>query len=717
MSGEDSSDDVSLPASVREHIDAICRDFEAAWQAGLHPRIENYLEAAAESERTELLRQLLLLDMDYRGQLVPEPTQGEYETRFPDDGSVVADVFNRLSNRSDHLPTPGHKIRYFGDYELLEKLGSGGMGVVYKARQTSLNRIVAIKMIRTAEFASEDEIRRFHGEAEAVARLDHPNIVSLYEVGQHQGQHYFSMAYVDGQSLADQLRKRLPATRTAAEYLKTAAEAMYYAHQRGVVHRDIKPGNVLIDRSGRIRITDFGLAKRMDSDSQLTRDFQVLGTPEYMAPEQAQGQIDRLGPAADIYSLGALLYALLTGRPPFHAASPVATLRQVVDADPIPPRQLNPEVSRDLETITLKCLEKDPAHRFADAQELVDELQRFLDGTPVVSRPISEREWIERWARKKGYDIQDELRRSDTSVEFRARQSSLNRTVVLEVFQPPEKRLKHCEKTEDPVFRGHGFVMEFPAGSSLTLESKPNTEREQRRFIESTKIISQFQHENIVTVYDFGRFGERPFVVTELIDGGSLDSKVAHSQTEIVQVVEKVVSVARAIDFANRKGVIHGNLSPASILLSRDGTLKVTGFGLIQFEGELCVSAFMSPEATGPFGGPLSSRTDVYGLGAILYYLLTGRPPLEGTTLWETIRLVIRAEPVAPRQINPSIEPDLEAICLKCLEKDPDRRYATASEFAADLGRYLRGETTLARKANISNRVYHWCKRRLTRPF
>jgi len=291
-------------------------------------------------------------------------------------------------------------VRYFGDYELLEEIGRGGMGVIYKARQVSLNRIVAVKMILAGQLAGEADIQRFRTEAEAAANLQHPNIVAIHEVGEHEGQHYFSMDYVEGQSLAEMVREHpLPAKQSAA-YLKAIAEAIHYAHQKGILHRDLKPSNVLIDRAGHPRITDFGLAKRVADDRGLTVSGQLLGTPSYMSPEQAAGKSRETGPRSDVYSLGALLYELLTGRPPFRAETPLETLRQVLDAEPAAPRLLNPTAPRDLETISLKCLEKDPRRRYASAQELGDELQRFLDGRPIDARPISaaDRGW--RWCRR-----------------------------------------------------------------------------------------------------------------------------------------------------------------------------------------------------------------------------------------------------------------------------------------------------------------------------
>ena len=336
--------------------------------------------------------------VDELGRGRQQQARAEALSRFPSEQPSLVDFFRvedqmmsaTLGADASQDGSPG-TIRYFGDYEDLVEIAQGGMGVVYKARQVSLNRLVALKMIRAGELATADEVRRFYAEAEAAANLDHPNIVPLYEVGEHEGRHYFSMAYVAGYNLLELVRDNLLSPREAAEYVATIAGAIHFAHEQGVLHRDIKPSNVLLDKTGQVRITDFGLAKRIGSDADLTRQSQVLGTPEYMSPEQAQGHHDDLGPAADVYSLGALLYTLLTGRPPFRSENWMTTLKQVVERDPISPRDLNPEIDRDLETVTLKCLEKEPQRRYVSAQALADDLGRYLRGEAVRARPLTPR--------------------------------------------------------------------------------------------------------------------------------------------------------------------------------------------------------------------------------------------------------------------------------------------------------------------------------------
>ena len=301
---------------------------------------------------------------------------------------------------ADHPLPAGIQVKYFGDYQILDRIAEGGMGIVYKARQMTLNRTVALKMIRSGEFAEEEEKQRFYAEAEAAANLDHPNIVPIYEIGEHQGQYYFSMAYVEGSSLAELIRAHPLPGKNAARYVKILAEAIEYAHKHGILHRDIKPSNVLVSVSDEPRVTDFGLAKQINRDSDLTASGQVLGTPSFMPPEQAMGDQKNIGRQSDVYSLGALLYALITGRPPFQADTAVGTIMQVIEGEPVAPRQLNPEIDRDLETICLKCLQKEPDRRYASCQDLADDLVRYQRGEPIKARPISGPAKAWRWFKR-----------------------------------------------------------------------------------------------------------------------------------------------------------------------------------------------------------------------------------------------------------------------------------------------------------------------------
>jgi tetratricopeptide (TPR) repeat protein len=288
------------------------------------------------------------------------------------------------------------------DYDILGELGRGGMGVVYKANQVSLKRLVALKMMLAGAHADAEDLARFAREAEAVARLRHPNIVQIYAIGEQDGLPYFSLEFVEGGSLADRLNGTPQPWRPAAELVATLARAMHAAHQQQIVHRDLKPGNVLLTADGQPKITDFGLAKRLDATvAARTQSGAIMGTPCYMAPEQAAGHASEVGPAADVYALGAILYELLTGRPPFQAATVWDTLEQVQTQEPVPPRRLQPKVPRDLETICLNCLQKAPRKRYASAQDLADDLRRFLADEPIRARPTPAWERAVKWVRRR----------------------------------------------------------------------------------------------------------------------------------------------------------------------------------------------------------------------------------------------------------------------------------------------------------------------------
>jgi serine/threonine-protein kinase len=327
---------------------------------------------------------------------LPTPDATDPWATHPGDPTHVAD-----GNPVTHDLPRGTVVRNFGDYEILKELGRGGMGVVYKASQITLNRPVALKMIKAGVLADDAELRRFQNEAEAVALLDHPGIVSVYEVGEHDGQKYFSMKLVEGGNLAEQLASFQHNPRAAVTLMLETADAVQHAHMRGILHRDLKPANILIDAKGHPHITDFGLAKRMESDVEMTASGAIMGTPAYMSPEQADGRRGALTLATDVYGLGAIFYALLTGKAPFGGLSVIDTLDAVRSHPPHPPSKHIANIPRDLELICLKCLEKNPADRYPTAGALADDLRRFAAGEPVSVRAAGAVERVAKWARRK----------------------------------------------------------------------------------------------------------------------------------------------------------------------------------------------------------------------------------------------------------------------------------------------------------------------------
>jgi eukaryotic-like serine/threonine-protein kinase len=309
----------------------------------------------------------------------------------PDTDATVAPSDETVESNGQPVANPEIRMKSldeFGEYELVAEIARGGMGVVYKARHRSLNRVVALKMILSGQFASADDVRRFHQEAESAANLDHPGIVPIFDVGEHDGRHYFSMKYIEGGSLAQKLPEMRKDTRRIVRLIADVARAIHHAHQRGILHRDLKPANILLDEEDRPLVSDLGLAKQITSESDLTHTGAVVGTPSYMPPEQAAAKKE-ITTAADIYSIGAILYEALTGRPPHKGDSPVETMMQVLDAEVIRPREHDSGIDRTLELICLKCLAKDPDRRYSSAAALAEDLMNWIEGDPVSVRPPS----------------------------------------------------------------------------------------------------------------------------------------------------------------------------------------------------------------------------------------------------------------------------------------------------------------------------------------
>ncbi|MBN2293342.1 MAG: protein kinase [Pirellulales bacterium] len=429
-------DDPRYLATLEE---LVCLELEGAWKAWSRvrrggtagpsdetiegpPQLESYLRRFPQLDQPEILWRLVAREYAARKASGQEVSVEEYQRRFseleiqPEDlESTIPRHGNAAIKHSAEtlafdssattVGSDGKEVS-FGNYDLLEEIGHGGMGIVYRARQRDANRIVALKMIRndllvTMPFDTQQTaVDRFHHEAQAAARLEHEHIVTVYEVGEINGQSFYSMRYVEGRSLSEILQDGPIANRRAVQYMEPVARAVDEAHRLGILHRDLKPQNILVDsKTDRAMVADFGLAKLTEGPAELTRAGEVMGTPQYMSPEQAMDSAS-VDAASDIYGLGASLYHILTGRPPFRAATPVETLRQVIDEEPAPPRQVNPSIDLDLDTICLKCLEKEPSKRYETAGLLADDLRRYLNGEPILARPIGPLQRMARWARR-----------------------------------------------------------------------------------------------------------------------------------------------------------------------------------------------------------------------------------------------------------------------------------------------------------------------------
>jgi WD40 repeat protein/serine/threonine protein kinase len=454
---------------------------------------------------------------------------------------------------------PPSSVRYFGDYELLQEIGRGGMGVIYRARQLSLNRIVAVKMIAAGRLASPVDVQRFRAEAEAVANLDHPNIVPIYEIGEHDGRHYFSMRFVEGGNLgessarstsssADSVSPGHQETRTsrcppalqggppgafaaAAGLMIKVARAVHHAHQRGILHRDLKPGNILLDARAEPYVTDFGLAKALERESNLTRTDAVLGTPNYMSPEQASGKPRQLTTGSDIFSLGSILYELLTGRTPFQGKTPVDTMRKVVEEEPRNPRSINREVDPDLATVCLKCLQKAPGNRYETAGAFADDLERWRRGEPIQARPSTAWDRTLKWARRKpamaalaivssvaflalitmavGLRYHLQLTRAYHRIELAQAAEELARTEAVEQRNLAQTALSSLETLKTRVWTNGFFLAGFDA--------------------DGTRLLTDGQGDQLVRVWEGGS-GQQVFAV-EPVTSGLVVSSLAISRS------------------------------------------------------------------------------------------------------------------------------------------------------------------------------------------
>jgi serine/threonine protein kinase len=572
-------------------------------------------------------------------------------------------------------------------YTILGELGRGGMGVVYRARQDSLNRPVALKLLRDGALAGPRERARFRIEADAAARMRHPNIVAIYEVGEHQGRPYFAMELVEGGALDKYLAGRPQPAAQAAVFVRALALAIEHAHSRNVIHRDLKPANILLVSASATsaggesedarptkldsaltdyqpKITDFGLAKRLDSQSTAwTQEGAVLGTAGYMAPEQAAGRVHDIGPPTDVYALGAILYEVLTGRPPFAADSWNQAIEQVVRDEPTPPARLRPDVPDDLDTVCLKCLEKEPARRYPSATALAEDLGRFLQSKPVTAVPLSAAERLARLAARDGYQLGEEIGRGPRSTIYRALYGPLNQPVALKVFT-----------------RG--------------ICTREAWEAKLRR---DAELRAALAHPNIVPVHRGGWWDGAPYLAVEHVPQGGLLIKLGGKRLAIRQALLLVEQLAQLVRYLHRQGVVHGNLKPTNVLLAAAEIPRVTDFhttsglhlGSLPADDDPPTGvAYLPPEMIQNPGAEPRQYTDIYGLGAILYELLTGRPPFTGATAREVTGQVREQDPQPPSQLNPEVPPLLCACCLRCLRKDPWRRYTRAYDLLMRL-RYL----------------------------
>jgi serine/threonine protein kinase len=579
-------------------------------------------------------------------------------------------------------------------YEILDELGRGGMGVVYRARQVGLKRLVAIKMILAGGYAGAEQIARFRREAESLAQLQHPNIVQIYEIGEAGGLPFFSLEYVDGGSLADKLKGGPLAAQHGAQLLQTLASAMHAAHRRGIIHRDLKPANVLLTGDGIPKITDFGLAKQLEQHDELTRSGAVMGTPSYMAPEQASGQSSRIGPRADVYALGAILYRMLTGRPPFRGASFIEIVDQVRFQDPIRPCRIRPDLPSDLEKICLKCLNKQPEQRYQTAMELSQDLEHFLANVALGEERRAAREVI---ADLNEYRDSSEPQTADL-LPGQPEIDSVNLQIGQEPI-PGYRLMEHLASYDlSDIYKAEG-----PGGFPVALQWKPRNKGDHQELLDkSLDLFKTIRHPHLLSIFGIWRTDKADIVAMELPDS-TLEDQLRRvrelgqpgiAQSELLQYME---DAARGLDYLNEPhhtllgktgmSVVHGDIKPRHLRLV-GGRVKIAEFLFAE-----CVNpaqpngdtrndirgtpAFMAPERA---RGETSTQTDQYSLAASYYCLRTGCHLFAAATLAETLRQCLEEDPDLT-----GLSAQERRVLVRALARRPTDRWPSCQAFVKEL--------------------------------
>jgi serine/threonine protein kinase len=673
-----------------DRIDAACESFESAWKdalaGGTRPHIEDHLANVPETHRAELLRELVLLDLHYRGRAGEQPGPENYRGRFPELGEqwLARQIRGRELTGPKEPPSSSVLSRQFStspvDFEILGELGQGGMGVVFKARQVSLNRLVALKFIQPRPYAGADDrrklLRRFQTEAEALAQLQHPQIVQIHTYGEQNGIPYFAMELVDGENLETRLRRERSTPHQSAALLESLASVIHYAHGRGIVHRDLKPSNILLTSRGIAKITDFGLAKILRSDQDLTASNAIMGTPSYMAPEQASGDGSPIGPPADVYALGAILYHLLTGQPPFTGHTSLEILDKVRFKAPARPNSIVGDLPADLEVICLRCLEKSPGWRYLSAEELAQDLRTFLSHGKIRVRSYTADADLGAGPTRAGahcpsfnpptvpgYEVLEEWARGFRTVVYRAQSTTTGQIVALKLMSLQQAAL-------------------LPGGFPLGLQTR-------------------FRHPNVVDVYLMGPEEGFPFVVMEFMEGGNLRNVLDGGPMQLRSAVELLLVVSRALHALHRQGILHCNLKPENILFTAGRVPKIADARQIRLITDQShprepypisgTPVYFAPEQVGWWDNQLRPSTDVYAVGVVMYELLTGCLPFQVTTLDATLNRIRWVNPGSALLSSLEVPCQLIAICQRCLQKDPDARYATAQQLAQELQHFLDG--------------------------
>jgi serine/threonine protein kinase len=584
------------------------------------------------------------------------------------------------------------------EFQILELIGKGAVGRVYRADWKPQNKVVALKILEEGVFTPDDIKSRFLREAELVQGFRHPHIVPVYRSGQVENLHFIAMKLVNGPTLQDAFRPSRP-VREALFWTEQVASALAFVHVRGVVHRDLKPSNILVEENFAY-LADFGLARLMEA-STMTASSSMLGTPLYMAPEQVRREPP--GPWSDVFSMGVILYALCTGVHPFSlkkapdpgSDSPrelVEVLDRIARCDFPPVHVVEPQVPDPLIEIITRAMQSDPARRYPNGDKLNEDL---ADANRLKILEVFERY---RLGRTQRFAMQAAVTRPDVPPEAKLeKKSSLYSLEQLGKF-----RLLRLlgQGGMGKVYEAFQEDLDRVVAVKVLKHEGHLEDSEVERFMKEARAAARLSHPNILHVHEFGREGDALFYSMPLVQGRDLKRLAAEAPVDPRRAMEIVREAALAIQYAHEQGIVHRDLKPGNIMVETSGRVLVTDFGLAkeikrpaEEGGILGTPGYMAPEQTEPGAPRVGPRTDVYGLGAVLYFLFSGRDPFSEGSMAALVLAVAREEPPPPRTFNPALPPAFEAVCLKAMAKDPDRRYASAAEMAEAVRQALAAPT------------------------
>ncbi len=589
--------------------------------------------------------------------------------------------------------------KQFGRYIIEKELGKGGMGKVYQAYDPNLERTIALKTMLTDGAVKESYKKRFLREARSTAKLNHLNIVTVYDIGFHEKAFFFTMDCLKGGSLQGWIKEEKVNLSTLLDIVIKVIRGVGYAHQQGFVHRDLKPANVMMDENGEPKIMDFGLVKLAKESSVLSKSGSVMGTLQYMPPEQAEDS-SKVDQRCDIYSLGVILYLIIAKKLPFEAPNQIGLVYQITQEEAIAPHEIEKDIPEALSQICLKAMAKDPKERYQTAEEFADDLEncKNIHYSPEQSLQTTTALTESTLSQTRQGDLSPGEKFGRYAVEAKLGQGGMG--AVYKVF-------------DDQLSRSVALKI-IISGK----EGQNEQDKEVKRFLEEARSVANLKHSNIVEIYEIGKQPQNYFTM-EYVEGRPLSVLFHRKSLTFQKAAETIAKCGEAIHHANRKGIIHRDIKPANIMMENNIEPKIMDFGLaknVERDQKLSRSGdvlgtpvYMSPEQAN--GQDVDARSDVYSLGATLYEILAKRPPFQGDSLLRLLKQIFSEDPLPLTDLNPDIPKDLEAICFKCLEKKPDKRYQSGRELSKDLHNFIHHRPINARPVSHFLRLRKWIVR------